>query len=95
MTLRLDAGAAAKIAGLHELAATTVDDSAASMPDAVDGGLATAYLSEVIAAVATTAAELAVISTTVAGQVRDVADDLGLTEDVIAEHWRSMSEDLR
>ncbi len=94
MTLRLDSTSAAKIAGMHDDAATTIDGSAGSMPGNVDGGLGTPYLSDILAAVATTAGELAAVNQAVAGQVRDVVDDMGLTESAVAGQFEAMNEDL-
>lgn len=94
MTLRLDAGAAAAISAKHERAATTIDDSAGSMPPSVDGGLATAYLARLMAAVASTAGELAILNQAVASQVRDVADALGQTEAAIADEFVSINGGL-
>ena len=90
MTLRLDAGAAARIAGGHDDAATTIDGSAGSAPGAVDAGYGSAYVSDILAGVTETAGEIAVINVGIATLVRDVADQLGLTEEAIAEEFDTM-----
>lgn len=94
MTLRLDAGAAAVVAGSHDAAASTIDGSAGGAPGGVDGGIATVLLLEILGAVSTTAAEIAVINTAVADQVVDVADDLGKTESAIADEFTELNANL-
>jgi hypothetical protein len=91
MTFRLDAGVAETVAGHHESAASTIDDSAGSAPGAVDGGLATAYLAEILQAVCTSAAEIAAVNLGTAALVRDVADEAGLTDAAIGEGFTTMS----
>lgn len=94
MTFRLDAGAADTIAAHHEAAATTIDESAGSAPAAVDGGLASAYLADILAAVCTSAAEVAAVNLGTAELVRDVADQAGLTDGAIGDGFTSMSGQL-
>lgn len=91
MTLRLDAGAAARIAGSHEDGAAAIDGSAGSGPGSVDAGYGSAYVSDILAAVTETAGELAAINVGIARLVRDVADSLGRTEAEIAEEFDSMA----
>ncbi len=91
MTLRLDAGAAARIAGGHDDAASTIDGSAGSAPGAVDAGYGSAYVSEILAAVSETAGEIALINVGIGELVRDVADALGRTEAEIAAEFDSMA----
>ncbi|MEJ7795969.1 MAG: hypothetical protein WKF50_10490 [Nocardioides sp.] len=91
MTLRLDAGAAARIAGGHGDAATTIDGSADSAPGAVDAGYGSAYVADILAAVTETAGEIAAINVGIGELVRDVADSLGRTEAEIADEFDSMA----
>lgn len=95
MTLRLDAGEADRIASKHEAAAEAIDDSAATAPSGLDAGAGTAYVLQILEAVSTTAGEIAVISQAVASQVRDCADDVGLTEQEIAAQFAEMNGNLR
>ncbi len=90
MTLRLDAGAAARIAGGHDDAASTIDGSAGSAPGAVDAGYGSAHVSDILAAVTETAGEVAAINVGIATLVRDVADSLGLTEEEIADEFDAL-----
>lgn len=91
MTLRLDAGAAARIAGSHDDAATTIDGSAGGAPGSVDAGYGSAYVTDILAAVSETAGEVAAVNVGIAILVRDVADSLGRTEDEIAGEFDSMA----
>ncbi len=91
MTLRLDAGAAERIAGGHDSAATTIDGAAGSAPGAVDAGYGSAYVSDILAAVSETAGEIAAINVGIGQLVRDVADSLGRTEAEIAGEFDSMA----
>lgn len=91
MTLRLDAGAAARIAGGHDEAATTIDGSAGSAPGAVDAGYGSAYVAEILAAVTETAGEISAINIGIGELVRDVADSLGRTEEEVADEFDSMA----
>lgn len=80
MTVALAAGAADHIAGRHEGAAAGLDALAASLPTAVDGGWATAHLLEIVAAVAATAGDLALINTLLRDQVLAAGADLEATD---------------
>lgn len=91
MTLRLQAGAADRIADGHEAAGSTIDGAASSAPAAVDAGYGSAYVSEILAAVLETAGEIAAINAGIAGAVRDAADDLGMTEDAVGARFDSMA----
>ena len=91
MTLRLDAGAAERIAGGHDDAASAIDGSAGSAPGTVDAGYGSAYVSDILAAVTETAGEVAAINVGIATLVRDVADSLGRTEEAIADEFDSMA----
>ena len=91
MTLRLLAGAADRIAGGHESAASAIDGTAAGAPACPDAGYGAAYVAEILSAVTETAGEIAVVNAGVARLVRDVADDLGRTEAEIAGEFDSMA----
>lgn len=90
--MRLTAGAAETIAEQHEKAATLIDGSASSAPGAVAGGIATGHLLDILAGVADTAGELAALNGGIGAQVRDAADDLGLTEEQVGAAFRRMQE---
>lgn len=91
MTLRLDAGAAERIASGHDDAAETIDGAAGSVPSGVDAGYGSAHVSEILAAVCETAGEIALVNVGIARLVRDVADDLGMTEQAVGEKFDSMA----
>lgn len=91
MTLRLTAGTAEAVAQQHDSAATRIDRSATGAPGALDAGLGTAYLSDIIAAVSETAGEIAALNAGIAAQVRDAADDLGETEEQVGADFREMN----
>jgi hypothetical protein len=91
MTLRLDAGAAETIASGHDSAAATIDESAGSAPGSVDAGYGAAHVADILAAVTETAGEIAAVNLGVGLLVRDVADDLGLTEAAIGAEFDSMA----
>ncbi len=91
MTLRLDAGAAEKIAGGHDDAAEAIDGAAGSAPGEVDAGYGTAHVAEILAGVSGTAGEIAAVNVGIGLLVRDVADQLGLTEEAIADEFDTMA----
>jgi len=90
MTLRLDAGAAEVIAGGHDDAAEAIDGAAVGAPGEVDAGYGAAHVADILAAVSETAGEIAAVNVGIATLVRDVADQLGLTEEAIAEEFDKM-----
>lgn len=91
MTMRLDVGSAELVAGGHDEAAERIDASATGAPGRVDAGYGTTYVVDILAAVTQTAAEIAVINIGVAMLVRDVVDDLGLTESAVGEQFDAMA----
>jgi len=91
MTLRLDPGAADRIASLHEEAATAIDGAAPSAPTSVDAGYGSGHVLDILAGVSETAGEIAAVNAGVAALVRDVADALGLTEEAIGREFDSMA----
>lgn len=91
MTLRLDPGTADVVAGGHEDAAAAIDDAAPSAPTSVDAGYGAGHVLDILAAVSETAGELAVGNAGIAKLVRDVVDDLGLTETAIATEFDEMA----
>ena len=90
VTLRLDAGAAARIAGGHDDAArpSTVGRECSRCRRR---RLRSAYISDILDAVTETAGEVAAINVGIATLVRDVADSLGLTEEEIAGEFDAMA----
>jgi hypothetical protein len=84
VTLRLDAGAAEVIAGGHDAAAKKIDGSSGSAPGEVDAGYGAGHISDILAAVSQTAGEIAAVNVGIGRLVRDVASDLGRTEQAIA-----------
>lgn len=90
MTLRLDAGAAELIAGGHDDAAEKIDGSSTTAPGEVDAGYGAGHISDILAAVSETAGEIAAVNVGIARLVRDVADNLGRTEEEIAGEFDRM-----
>lgn len=80
MTVELATGVAAHLAGRHQEAAAELDGLAASLPAGVDGGLATGHLLEIVAAVAATAGDIALINTLVRDQVLATGADFEETD---------------
>lgn len=95
MTLRLTAGTAEAVAAQHDTASSKIDGSSTGAPGALDAGLGTAYLSEIIAAVSQTAGEISALNAGIAAQVRDAADDLGETEQQVGADFARMNGHLR
>lgn len=95
MTLRLTAGTAEAVAAQHDTAASKIDGSATGAPSALDAGIGTSYLSEIIAAVSETAGEISALNGGIAAQVRDAADDLGETEQQVGADFREMNGHLQ
>lgn len=93
--IRLDAGTAESVAGCHDRASTSIEDTAASMPTGVDGGAASALLSRILAGVATTASGLADVGRAAAVAVRDVDGELAATESEVAGVFRDMTKEIR
>lgn len=91
MTLRLAAGAAELIAGGHDSAAAAIDEAARSAPVTVDAGYGAGHVADILAAVSETAGEIGAINVGIALLVRDVADDLGRTEEAIADGFDTMA----
>ena len=90
MTLRLDAHTAELVAVGHDLAASTIDGSAAGAPRGVDAGYGTAHVTGILAAVTGTAAEISQVNRGIARLVREAASDLGRTESQIAHEFDTM-----
>ena len=91
MTLRLTAGAADRIAGGHEGAASAIDGSAAGAPACPDAGYGAGHVADILSAVTGTAGEIAVVNAGIARLVRDAADDIGRTEDQVAKEFDTMA----
>ena len=90
MTLRLDAGVADLVATGHEEAASTIDSAAAAAPTSVKAGYGAGYVLDILAAVSETAGEIALVNAGIGALVRDVASDLGLTEEAIGREFDTM-----
>lgn len=90
MTLRLDRGTGEAVAGGHEAAAAAIDGAAPSAPGAVDAGYGEGHVLDILAAVTETAGEIAAVNAGIALLVRDVVDDLGMTEAAIASEFDEM-----
>lgn len=91
MTIRLDPGTADAVAGRHEAAAEAVDAAAPSGPKAVDAGYGEGHVLDILAAVCETAGEIALVNVGIAQLVRDVVDDMGMTEAAIATEFDQMA----
>lgn len=91
MTLRLTQGTAEAVAQQHDGAAAKIDGSATGAPGAIDAGIGTGYLSDIVAAVSETAGEIAALNGGVAAQVRDAAADLGETEQAVGADFRRLN----
>lgn len=93
--MRLDFLAAERIAAGHDSACSAIDDCADRAASSPDGGEATPYLLEILAAVTGTAGELALLNQAVAQQVREAAASYGSAEDVVGERFATIDEVLR
>lgn len=91
MTLRLTESTAEAVAEQHDSASARIDGSATGAPGALDAGLGTAYVSDILAAVSVTAGEIAALNGGVAAQVRDAADDIGDTEQEVGADFRRLN----
>jgi hypothetical protein len=84
MTIRLEEGAGERIAGKHDSASTTIHGSAKRGPEGVDGGVGTPHLLDILAAVAGTADDLALIHGVLGEQVRSAAGSIARTDAEVA-----------
>lgn len=91
MTLRLDPGTADLVAGGHDDAAAAIDAAATSAPTAVDAGYGEGHVLDILAAVCETAAEIGLVNLGIGELVRDVVDEMGLTEEAIADEFDKMA----
>ena len=78
------------VASGHEQAASTIESAATSASGAVDAGYGAAHVLDILAAVSETAGEIALVNAGTAALVRDVASDLGLTEEQIGREFDEM-----
>ena len=92
--LAISDAAARAVAGLHDDAAAGIEGTASSVPGAVDGGLASAKLSEILKQLATHADDLAIANRGTAGVMRAVANDFFATEDAVAGQFRGLSANV-
>lgn len=93
--IRLGPEVAEDIASRHDHASSLIEDSAAGMPEGVDGGQASDLLARIMAGVARTASGMADTHRAAGVVVRDVDGDFGETEAAAASTFRDMTEEIR
>ncbi|MDP3893189.1 hypothetical protein [Nocardioides sp.] len=91
MTIRLTDGARETIAGEHDAAAERIDALAASLPTAVDGGLGEGHLLAIVAAVAATSGDIAIINAVTRDQVNEIGADFGTAESEVAANFNGLA----
>ena len=79
------------MAGHHDTASRGIDSAAEGAPGAVDGGLGTAYVLDIVAAVADTAGAISALNAGLAANVRAAASELGDTEAEVGAEFRRMN----
>lgn len=89
--LRLDQATEDSIATKHDSAATAITDLAKGVPTSVDGGYGSAAILEIVAAVVSTADDIAILNEVTASQVRAVGADFGTTDDAVHDNFRKLS----
>lgn len=89
--LRLDQATEDAIAGKHDSAGTSITGLADGVPASVDGGYGSAAILEIIAAVVSTADDIAILNEVTAGQVRAVGQDFGTTDDAVHDNFRKLN----
>lgn len=94
MTIRLEDGAGARIAGKHEEALTTIQGAAAVAPKGVDGGEGTPQLLDILVAVSGTADSLSRIQGVLGKQVRAAAGNIEKTDDEVARGFNQLNGEL-
>ena len=94
MTIRLEPGAAERIARLHDDASTVIQGSADSFPAAPDGGLGSDKLASIMAALSETADTLAGLDELAAAQLRDIGSNYARTEDEVAGMFSRLTKEL-
>lgn len=92
--LRLGVTTAERIAAFHEDAASAITTTARSMPTAIDGGLGSDLLARIVAGVATTADDIALVNEASALLVLDIDGAFGTTETDVAEGFASLEGGL-
>lgn len=85
MTLHLAPGAAAKVAAAHRDGANAIGVTSTSAPAAVDAGMFTPVVLDILAACAVTAGDVALVTATLGHLVDDVAKNLATTDDQIGD----------
>ena len=94
MTIQLTEDTGATLALRHTEAAEGITGLASGVP-AVDGGYATPHLREILAVVVSAADQVAVVNEAAAAQVAAVGQELGTTDDEVADHFRSTTVAVR
>lgn len=92
--LRLGGTTARGIAAFHEEAAAAITTTAASMPTGIDGGLGSDLLARIVAGVATTADDIALVNEASALLVLDVDGAFGATEAAVADGFTRLEGGL-
>lgn len=90
MTIQLSEATEAELAAFHDGAATGITNLAGTVPSSVDGGEGTADVLSIIAAVVSTADDIALVNEAAAAQVRAVGQDLGSTDGQVATGFDAM-----
>lgn len=92
--VRISDADARGLAELHEAAAEGVEGTAESLPGAVDGGAASAVLSEILAALVSDADDLALANRGTAGVLRAVIADFYGTDQEVGAAFEGMQADV-
>ena len=92
--IRISDADARVVAELHESAAQEVEGVAGSLPGAVDGGLASAVLGEILGELVSHADDLALANRGTAGVLRAVADDFYGTDGEVGVEFERMHADV-
>jgi hypothetical protein len=92
--LRIEAGAATAIAGLHGQAADAVDGAADSAPGSVDAGPADVAIAAILQRVATEASDLSQVHRGAQTVMQGVASDYAATEESVDADFDALSRDV-
>ena len=92
--LRIEAGAATAIAGLHGQAAGAVEGAAESAPGSVDAGPAEAAIAAILQRVAAEASDLAQVHRGAQTVMHDVATDYTATEESVDADFDALGRDV-
>lgn len=92
--LRIEAGAAAAIAGLHGEAADAIEGAADSAPASVDAGPADVAIASILQRVAAEASDLAQVDRGAQTVMDDVATDYTTTEESVDADFDALGRDV-